>query len=152
MFLTTPTFTSTTTEEYRYIQSADPLDMQTRFLGFLSALAIENVARVQQQLTPFNVIDVDIAGGGDGHTFVVKFLLSTQLTGQGWDGDDDLDGVGVACWMASDEQGLAARQGAAIALLKNGFADVTNVAVGFAGAAKGTRFMAFIAGVQIIIT
>lgn len=126
--------------------------MQANFAAYLQALIAENTSRAGQQppLPALNVADVDIAGGGDGHTFVVRILLTTNASAGGSDGwaANDLADVMVNFWMGASAEALADYQEGALAALTAGTQDVQQIAVGCAGSAKGTRFMAFIGGVR----
>jgi hypothetical protein len=155
MFLNAPALSPSTEESrYDYIQSAEAAGMEKLFAQKIIALIVENTARVAASKSPFNILDCDIAGGGDGHTFVVRFLLSTAQAnpGFGWN-STFLSAVQARCWMGSDAEALGDYQEAAIASLSK--ADPPNTTVtlqalcaGTAGASKGTRFMAFLAAIK----
>jgi len=158
MFFNDLQFNSSTPSEqrYEYVQSAEPESMQTAFQALLTAIVAENLVRVAAQQLALNVVDLDIAGGGDGHTFVVRLLLSTYVTfgaGTGWPSANLATARGIF-WIASTAEALHAAAPAALAGLQaaidaQGQSVVTRMAAGMAGAAKGTRFMAFIAGTTV---
>jgi hypothetical protein len=143
-----------TTERYEYIEASTPEELSRRFIALVASIVAENAARVTAQLDPFNIYDMDIAGGGDGHTFIVKLLLST------WDPPESQfiarwASTGIAgastlqatFWLAGTEQELRIAASAALATFASG-SEATEINVGMAGAAKGTRFMGFIAGLK----
>ena len=140
MFLPSFTFSDTTAIRYQYIQAAEASIMEKLFAQFLTDLIAEN----QGLQVPLGVADMDIAGGGDGHTFVVRLLVTNAPTGTGWN-STVLTNVKGRFWMGADAEALQEYQEAAIASLKKANSSTINVAVGLAGAAKGTRFMAFMA-------
>lgn len=141
-----------TTQRYEYIEAATPEEMTAKFNARIAAIVAENVARAAADpaLPEFNIYDCDISGGGDGHTFVVRLLLST------WNPDDTtfiarweagvLQEVAGQFWLASSEDALATAASAGISAFVAGADTVSSAAAGMAGAAKGTRFMGFIAG------
>lgn len=143
------------TSRYEFLEAATPEEMSAKFAKLIADVVAENVVREAAQLDPFNVYDVDIAGGGDGHTFVVKLLLSTwnppdtEFTAR-WD-SGVLSEIGAEFWLASTDEALAGAASTALAAFTSGGADTELLAVGFAGAAKGTRFMGFIAGVRELV-
>jgi len=146
MFLPGLTADSTETTRYDYIQAAESKVMEVLFAGYIAGLIAENVARAQAQQSALNVADVDIAGGGDGSTFVLRILVTTVLADTNW-ADTDLPAVQGRFWMGSDAEALADYQEAAIASLIDAGTGINTVAVGHAGSSKGTRFMAFMAAV-----
>lgn len=137
------------TQRYEYIEAATPEEMSRRFVALIDTIRAENAVRVGQQLAPLNVYDMDIAGGGDGHTFVVKLLVSdwnpaeTEFTAR-WE-SGVLQEIEATFWLAATEQDLRIAANAAIAAFVAN-AEVSIVNTGMAGAAKGTRFMGFLAG------
>jgi hypothetical protein len=60
-----------------YVQSADASDLEVRANQALVALAEENLALDPDE--GFAVAFVDIAGGGDGHTFVARFFSASNI-------------------------------------------------------------------------
>jgi hypothetical protein len=126
----------------------------------MQRLFLQKLLDIQAEQAGLNVLDVDIAGGGDGHTFVVRLLVSQALPTtwtatspsgsviSGWT-QANLSNVKAAFWMGSDAEALESYQEAAIASIRLPNSDLQQVAVGHAGAAKGTRFMAFMAGVNV---
>jgi hypothetical protein len=148
MFLNDPLVPTGGILLYEYIQSADATGMEAAFTAAIAAIVAANAKPLAPQL---NVVDVDIAGGGDGHTFVVRFLLSTAPAALSWT-PTVLPKVRGRFWMGSDAEALEAYQEAAIASLRSGTTQIDKIAVGLAGAAKGTRFMAFIAAEAVLPT
>jgi hypothetical protein len=144
MFLPTVNLTSGQVNRYDYLQAADSATMEDLFTKYIAALYAESIAEDEDR----NVVDIDIAGGGDGHTFVVRILVIEASGSTMWNTSQLLN-VRGRFWMGSDAEALESYQEAALASLIAASPDgpVTSVAVGLAGAAKGTRFMAFVAGV-----
>jgi hypothetical protein len=127
-----------------YIQAAEASVMQAKFAEYITALIAENSGRQ----TPLNVVDIAIAGGGDGHTFVLSSTVSTVTSATtGWVAASLVDVKGVF-WMGADENALADYSEPALVQLLASGNTFQNIASGIAGAAKGTRFMAFMAGVD----
>jgi hypothetical protein len=148
MFIPNLALASTDATRYDYIQSAQSSDMEARFTQKIAELIAENVVRVAAQLLPLNISDIDIAGGGDGHTFVVRLLLTTAVAadpGPQWL-SASFPFVRARFWMGADAEALSDYQEAAIAsLFLGGLTDAVLCAAGMAGTSKGTRFMAFFA-------
>lgn len=136
---------SNATTRYDYIQATEASVMEALFAQYLQNLIAENVARVAHSLSELNVADVDIAGGGDGHTFVVRILVTSAAIPVGWSAGS-FSNVQGRFWMGSDAEALGDYQEAAIASLTPTGFTLGSVAVGCSGASKGTRFMAFMAG------
>jgi hypothetical protein len=137
-----------TVTRYDYIQASEAPVMKARFEKYLSDLAAENAALAAAQKPQLNVLDVDIAGGGTGHTFALRILVSTAESGAIWPGDG-LGLISSEFWLGSDAAALGRLQAAALARLivkipPDG--EFEDIFVGLAGASQGTRFMAFIAG------
>jgi len=139
--------TTGTGQRYDYLQASEAAEMQKLFDKYMVDLAAENGGRE----TPFNIVDIDISGAGDGFTFVLRILLSTTTNATGWtDSNIDSGSVAARFWMGSDAEALSDYQEAAIASLLAPPAPSStlgNIAVGLAGGSKGTRFMAFLGGV-----
>lgn len=129
---------------YDYIQATEASVMEALFEKYINDLIAENVVRAAAQQSQLNVADMDIAGGGDGYTFVVRVLVTTATPALGWV-SGVLGAVEGRFWMGSDAEALQDYQEAAIASLLPVGSDLNDIAVGHAGAAKGTRFMAFMA-------
>jgi hypothetical protein len=144
MFIPSTTLVDTETNRYDYLQATEASVMEDLFTKYIAALDAANNVPSNPQL---GILDVDIAGGGDGHTFVLRILVSEAVSMAGWS-VAQLPNVNGRFWMGSDAEALEAYQEAAIASLLAITGVATNVAVGTAGAAKGTRFMAFIAAVS----
>ena len=139
------------TQRYEYIQSADAENMGAKFKALIAAIVVENAARqaAQPQKLQFNIYDCDIAGGGDGHTFIVKLLLSTQVTEGdliGWEAEN-LSMLEATFWLSSTDEALRIAADSVLTTFLNGVEELALPAVGFAGAAKGTRFMGMLAGI-----
>jgi len=133
---------------YDYLQATEAAVMEKLFAQYILDLIAENAARVAHGQPELNVADLDIAGGGDGHTFVVRILVTSAQPPLGW-AAGALTNVQARFWMGSDAEALQDYQEAAIAsLTPTGFV-LSSIAVGLSGAAKGTRFMAFMAGVLV---
>ena len=145
MFIPSTFLDPAQTNRYDYLQATEAAVMQDLFTKYIAALVAANAVPLARQL---GILDVDIADGGDGHTFVLRILVSEAISMAGWQ-STQLPFVNGRFWMGSDAEALESYQEAAIASLLaiDDDAGATNVAVGTAGAAKGTRFMAFIAGV-----
>lgn len=136
---------SSDTNRIDYIQAAEASVMQAKFAEYITALIAENSAGRE---TPLNVADIAIAGGGDGHTFVLSITVTTATSATtGWAAASLTDVLGVF-WMGADENALADYAEPALAQLLASGNSLTNIAAGIAGASKGTRFMAFMAGVD----
>jgi len=127
---------------YDYLQATEAAVMEKLFAQYVAGLVAENVPLPTNQKR--NVIDMDISGGGDGHTFVVRILVSTTSNAATSWSYNVLPGVKGSFWMGSDAEALSDYQEAAIAALRMNNS-IESIAVGLAGAAKGTRFMAFMA-------
>jgi len=145
MFIPSTTLVDTQTNRYDYLQATEASVMEDLFTKYIAALDAANGPLPTPER--LGVLDVDIAGGGDGHTFVLRILVSAATSMAGWS-PTQLPNVNGRFWMGSDAEALEAYQEAAIASLLAITGVATNVAVGTAGAAKGTRFMAFIAAVS----
>jgi len=143
MFIPSTTLQASETNRYDYLQATEASVMEDLFTKYIAALVAANAVPQAVQL---GILDVDIAGGGDGHTFVLRILVSEATSMAGWS-PTQLPNVVGKFWMGSDAEALESYQEAALASLLAVTGAATNVAVGTAGAAKGTRFMAFIAAV-----
>jgi len=120
--------------------------MQRLFSEKVVALVAENAARARASLPELCVADAGLAGGGDGHTFVLALLLTTDEPVAGWLPADVPSVVGVF-WVGGEAEALGDYQEAAIAQLKAAASSaLTKVIVGHAGGAD-QRFMGFIAAV-----
>ena len=136
---------------YDYLQAAEAPVMEGLFAKYISDLMAENATRAAAQKLPFNIAQIDIAGGGDGHTFVVTILKTTatiQVSPDvviGW-AADSLVAARAVFWMGANADALTDYSENALVALQKGTEDVTDFFVGLAGSAKGTRFMGFAAG------
>ena len=153
MFLQIAVQTDVDSIAYDYLQAAEAPVMEKLFARYITGLVAENAARVAAQKLPFNIAQIDIAGGGDGHTFVVTILKTTAgiepIPGVviGWP-FDALDHAKAVFWLGSDADALTDYAESALAALQKGTEDITDFFVGTAGGAKGTRFMGFAAALQ----
>jgi hypothetical protein len=117
-----------------FIESADPVDMQQRV-----AVALAAHPNVDWALT-----HVDLAGGGDGHTFVCTLGFATAEIGSGGAPPENTN---LFFYMASEASALAVARTTVnpqIAALFSAPISADRVDVDqtlMAGAAKGTRFM-----------
>ena len=127
---------------YDYIQANESPVMEGLFASYMQNLIAENAARAQGGKPLLNVVDIGIDGGGD--TFIVRILVTTAAAALGW-AASVLPTVQARFWMGGDAEALGDYQEAAIASLRKQGYDLEDVAAGLAGAAKGARFMAFIA-------
>jgi hypothetical protein len=147
----------------RFVQSSEPGDIEA---GIEAAVA-EIVALNNNTITPVNdkygIAALDLAGGGDGHTFVVQITFTTNLANTlyslvyGTPPSTLLDQGGnppqpfhAGAYLASEEEALAIAQQATYDRLRaldpapgKRFTVFGNA---FAGAAKGTRFMGVVIG------
>jgi hypothetical protein len=142
------TISSSTSQRYDYLQATEASVMQALFVKYIVDLMAENVVRVGNSQLAYNIVDIDIAGGGDGFTFVLRVLLSTTTNADGWTAAN-LTELAAVFWMGSDADALADYAESAIAALRaqQPGATIQKLGVGHAGASKGTRFMGFLAGV-----
>ena len=117
-----------------FIESADPVDMQTR-------VAAELATRLNVNWT---LTHVDLAGGGDGHTFVCTLGFATAEVGSGGAPPANTN---MFFDLASEASALAVARSTVdppIAVLFSAPTSADRVDVVqtlMAGAAKGTRFM-----------
>jgi len=119
--------------ETEFIESADPADMQARVAAALAARSGSQWALAY----------VDLAGGGDGHTFVCTLGFAGALIGDGTNPET----TRAYFFLASEPSALAQARSsvdAQIATLFSAPISASSVALIqtlSAGAAKGTRFM-----------
>jgi hypothetical protein len=137
-------------ERVDYVQAADPETMERLVAQRIAAIVKENKVRVGEELPAFNVNDIRISGGGDGHTFVTRIYLSTRTAAVSWTGTDEpsqLSTATVKFWMAGTAEELEKKARAKLAELRaeNDFG-LFQIAADDAGASQGTRFMGFIGG------
>lgn len=112
-----------------FVQSADPVDLQNRVNAALATLNADPNALL--------VIAMNLAGAGDGHTFVVEILATTPVNVASGTPFDPAAAT-VRCYMAADAFELAVQRGRVLPLT-TAIADEQ-----LAGAAQGTRFMGMI--------
>jgi len=121
------------------VQSADPTDLQN-----MVNATFANIARIAQELeTTFGIAGLTLAGGGDGHTFIVTitYAEATDIFGNFLALGADPSPAAVRCYLGADAEALETARAAA------GVPDPVNsvpyvlVDEQCQGAAKGTRFM-----------
>jgi hypothetical protein len=120
------TITNPATAAVVFVESALPDDLENLVNIELANIFAASPARA--------VSGISLAGGGDGHTFVVE-IESARATAV--DGGITASGARVRCYMAAENEALA------IARSSIPISDVI-VDEQVAGAAKGTRFMGII--------
>jgi hypothetical protein len=94
------------------------------------------------------VLSLHLAGGGDGHTFVVAIERSESVTGGTALTDENL----IGCYLAASESELAVAKDACVAAMlalppPSGGETLAVVDDQIAGASKGTRFMGMIVAI-----
>jgi hypothetical protein len=122
----------------REVQAADPVIMQAGVAAVLAELSGAN----------WVLTHIDLAGGGDGHTFVCTMEFADTVAVAGSTGlvVDPLT-LGIFFYMAAQSEALVAARNAvrpAIAALFSPPISATQVDIVqtlVAGASKGTRFM-----------
>jgi hypothetical protein len=121
----------------RVAESADPVDLALRVNAALDELALITVEVAPDIFQPLFVSNMELAGGGDGHTFVVS-ITAAPFVGGGPGGL--LPGeIRAACFLASEAEAIVLARAAAIAAMPA--PPVTIIDELLAGASKGTRFM-----------
>ncbi len=120
-----------------FIQAAEPDELASRLNAVLQDTLGGNV-----------VLSLELAGGGDGHTFVVGVERSTT-PGLGTPLDDDNL---IGCYLAASESELAVAKDACVAAMLALTPPVEGQTLEvvddqLAGAAKGTRFMGMIVAI-----
>ena len=124
------TVTDSTNATVVFVESAQADDLQLRANKAILAIYTASPARAISAIT--------LAGGGDGHTFVV-LIESAPAT--------DVDGGlvnpngGCLCYLASENEALSIARAVSFAQLP---ADEPVIDEQLAGSAKGTRFMGLI--------
>ena len=139
----------------KLIESADPADMEARVQAALDEVEALNALIVaafpenpEIQLT---LNDADLAGAGDGHTFIVylSFVADTLNGMNELQGFSDLtllpQNIGFTFAMAGEVSALQGQIENAMVRATNG-EDVQAVFQFLRGAAKGTRFMYGVGG------
>ena len=141
----------------RFVQSSEPGDIEAGI-----AAAVAEIVALNATITPtdqkYGIAAVDIAGGGDGHTFVVQITFTTNdanfLYGVVLGASTPsfiLPTVHAGAYLASDKDALAIAQQVTYDRLRAFDTQVqqfTVIANSFAGAAKGTRFMGLVVGFE----
>lgn len=139
----------------KLIQSADAADMEARVQAALDEVDLQNVAIAaafpQNPEILLTLNDVDVAGAGDGHTFVVLMsFVPDNLNGVntvlGFSaGTLAPDNLSFKFALAGDASELQAQIENAMVRAANG-EDMQAVFQGLRGASAGTRFMYFVGG------
>lgn len=114
-----------------FIESADPVDLQARVAAALAPFIAAEV---------WQMAHADLAGGGDGHTFIfwAEVYNATVLSGGG--GLDLLSDFMDRFWMAAQSEALANANDATVAAIF----PVTELVLRqtlLGGASQGTRVM-----------
>jgi hypothetical protein len=128
----------TTRQRSLYFESADPADLEAKVAAALVALALE-----QSDDTAWAIVFADLAGGGDGHSFVFNMVVANQLsTPAATASPVPVGNARFVFYLASQAEALEAAAAAADARL--------DIPVGFSatyqqswlhGASQGTRVM-----------
>jgi hypothetical protein len=121
------------TDNRRFIvvQSADPVDLKTQVMAAIAVLLNDDIA--------WEIAFVDLAGGGDGHTFVFMMEIVNPAEFEHADGQS-LIAFDMANWLASEQEALTIVDNAALAASVVG-QEAAIFQTMVAGACKGTRFM-----------
>jgi hypothetical protein len=142
----------------RFVQSSEPGDIEAGI-----AAAVAEIVALNTTITPpdekYGIAAVDIAGGGDGHTFVVQITFTTNqanfLYGVVLGASTPsfiLPTVHAGAYLASDKDSLAIAQQVTYDRMRafdpGQGKQFTVIANSFAGAAKGTRFMGLVVGFE----
>ena len=125
-----------------FVQSADPDDLRRRVNEAIVALNL----RIQSFGPPPIFVALNLAGAGDGHTFVVEIIEAPPpiLTPVGGLGLLFAITPRVVCYMASSREELPVQRAAALA--RAGLAIATLEDEQVAGSEQGQRFMGMILG------
>ena len=134
-----------------YVQSADADDLEVRFNQALAALAKKNLAFDPNEDEGFLFAFIDLAGGGDGHTFVARLFSASNIEDPEVVESEGVDPAlaRVFFYQGSQSEALAKARAdvdAKIAALfeLEGVDAVQLLQTGFAGASQGTRFCGFV--------
>jgi hypothetical protein len=130
------------TTETRVIESADPVDMETQVAATLAEFAARSNPA-------FGLAFLDLAGGGDGHTFV----CTMEFGAENFVSTIPIGFIaGILFYMASERSALLvareATQARLVPLLSQNQV-VTEIQTGLAGTSKGTRFMGYVFALNI---
>jgi hypothetical protein len=140
-----------------YVQSADADDLELRFNQALVELAKKNLALTPEEAFEFAL--VDLAGGGDGHTFAARlFSASNQEEPEEITESFGIDPAlaRVFFYQGSQSEALAKARAdidAKIAALfeLDDIDAVQLLQTGFAGASQGTRFCGFVLVFLVVV-
>ena len=145
----------------RFVQSSEPGDIEA---GIEAAVA--EIVALNTTITPtddkYGIAALDLAGGGDGHTFVAQITFTTNLANTLYSliygtpsalldqGGNPPQPFHAGAYLASEKEALAVAQQATYdrlrALDPGPNKQFTVFGNSFAGAAKGTRFMGLVIG------
>lgn len=135
----------------RTVESADPQDMEKRVIQAVAEVAKINEGIVDDQ-DKFDLADVDLAGAGDGHTFVAT-LSFTRAKFSALGVSIPADTVQVGAYMASQRDAIDAAFNLTVnRLVQASTEDPKNFTAVFQpirGASQGTRFMGLIVGAPL---
>jgi hypothetical protein len=143
---------------HKIIESADPVDMQVRATRAVAEVVAQNAAIVaafpNDSDLLLSIADADLAGGGDGHTFILEMtwvpIAANTLIVLLPDLDPSTlfpENVGFQCCLASENEALANVFGpmvdrATLDVPFGVFPEVLTFMQAVRGSSKGTRFMA----------
>jgi hypothetical protein len=138
----------------RFVQSASPQDIEAGVEAAVAEIVALNLGLSNPD--KFGLAALDLAGGGDGHTFVVQITFTTDqanflyAAATGVQTPSSLlAGFHAGAFLASDASELPRAQDETYARLRtfdtqgHQFSVIAN---SFAGASKGTRFMGLVVG------
>jgi hypothetical protein len=159
-FILSPPGDSTNTIT-RFVQSSEPGDIEVGIEAAVAEIVALNVT-IADTNDKYGIAAVDLAGGGDGHTFVAQITFTTNNANSLYSlvygtpsvlldqGGNPPQPFHAGAYLASNEEALAVAQQAAYDRLRaldpapnKRFTVFGNA---FAGGAKGTRFMGLVVG------
>jgi hypothetical protein len=137
----------------RTVESAGPEDMEKRI-----AQVIAEIVKINEDIVDskdkFDLADVDLAGGGDGHTFVA-ILSFTRAKFSGLGIAVPPDTVRLGAYMASQRDAIDAAFNLTVTrLVQASTLDPKNFTAIFQpirGASQGTRFMGLVVGAPLSV-
>lgn len=139
-----------------YVQSADADDLELRFNQALVALAKKNLALPPEE--GFEFAFVDLAGGGDGHTFVARLFSASNVEELEITESFGIDPALARVFFYQGSQSEALEKARAdvnakiAALFENDDVDAVQLLqTGFAGASQGTRFCGFVLVFLVVV-
>jgi len=122
-----------------FVESADPVDLKARVAAAFAALFVESPQVV------WTLAHADLAGGGDGHTFVfwAEAFDPAVLGGDGFalENGEAGESTDPLFWMAAQSEALDNVNSALIASTMPPATEMFIVQTFFGGASQGTRFM-----------